>query len=629
MYEDDSISDLSNALEQKIVELLQARQPEEAARYEEAQDRLRAWWDAGQVEELPQEVRNLTDVAWEAILRLPESTPKAEEPKADDWESNPPYPPPVDLLPLSAALERIEARLAEKTAPPLDLSPALAALERIEARQLADDSAPPSLSSLLPLLAALLLVGLLLVIFVFWRTQGLFTAQANAERAIGAQISQLQASVQGLTDVADNPAAESALSTRIAEAQATVTAIEQSVAGARFAQQTAEADLATAQAKAATPAAAETSFLATRTALAGEVAAIQATMTAVFTESNALAQKQSEVNTQSRISTQAVEQAQAIATVLVQNAGSTATALAGAAPTQSGTVVSAATPTPTEMSTSTLTLTPPPPIQTEAPTSTQTLPPPPPTEMPTSTQTPPTSTPSSPTPTPTAFSGQFLISFPPDGANLYVAPWQVEVTVTEWLAATTRYRLLLDGAVLTTFTRGVIDPLTAIVYERAFEEQALFDGFPMDDTERKILRLDANGQLTQGSHILQWQVEVQGQWTILAERVFSIRGDTPPQGRSITPGNLLRRMGPSQTAQADSVSGLPGNYSQPLRLLGKIAGFYQDPTVAGSTRGPADWVLWETTDNNPRRGWAPARFFDFLDTKTIDDVPVIAPPQPN
>ena len=69
MYEDDSISDLSNALEQKIVGLLQARQPEEAARYEEAQNRLRAWWDAGQVEELPAEVCNLTDVAWEAILR--------------------------------------------------------------------------------------------------------------------------------------------------------------------------------------------------------------------------------------------------------------------------------------------------------------------------------------------------------------------------------------------------------------------------------------------------------------------------------------------------------------------------------------------------------------------------------
>jgi hypothetical protein len=362
--------------------------------------------------------------------------------------------------------------------------------------------------------------------------------------------------------------------------------LSQSLAG------TAAAIAVTQTTIAAEHAAAETNLLATQTAMTAKAAAIQATGTAVFATSVAVDAKQTQVSTQSKISTQTLEQARTTATALIQNAAAEATAIAdAAAAAQSTAAALVATPTPIPMQTPTLT----------------------------------------PTLTPIAAVGRFVISFPQEeNANLYVAPWQVEVTVTEWLAPETQYRLLLDGVELITFTVPVTTPLTHIVYERAFVDGALFDGFPgVDDTEAVNLKLNANRQLPAGPHTFTLQAQVEETWGDVARQTFTIRGDTPPQGTRNTQTNLQRRMGPNQTAQADSLSGLPAGYSQPVRLLGRTAGFYQDPTVAGSTRGPVDWVLWETTDNNPRRGWAPAQFFTFLDGATIDDVPEIAPAQSN
>ena len=601
MYEDDSISDLSNALEQKIVELLQARQSKEAVLYIDAQDRLRAWWDAGQPGELPTEVRNLTAVAWEAILRpLPvakESVADANEQEDDLFD-----PPPTEMADVLAALKRIEDRLVAGQMPPA-LIP----------------EAPPRAPSLLPLWVTLLLVGLLLALLILWRTESSGLAQTILT-PIESALNKLPTSLAGLavsnqvimttalppiqtgiaqmaTDIATlkNAISENALSVENGQIQVVLNANEEALQQLAQSLAATVATIAVTQtAVAAERATAETNLLATQTAIAGEVAAIQATAIAVSTASAAVDTKQAQVNTQSTVSAQNVERARTTATALITGAMATATAIAGISSAQGNptAVAPTATPTPTPTPTPTLAAT--------------------------------------PTPTPVAAVGQFVISFPPENANFYVAPWQVEVTVTEWLANATQYRLLLDGVELTTFTGDENTPLTYIAYERAFVDGGLFDGFPrVDDGEAAALKLDPNRQLPAGTHTFTLQAQVEGNWSTVAERTFTITADPPIRANEIISVNLTRRIGPSQASPTDPPSGLPSDTVTQVNLLGKTAGFYKDPTVATATLDPVEWVLWETTDDNPRRGWAPARFFNFLDGATIDDVPVIAPPQPN
>jgi len=293
---------------------------------------------------------------------------------------------------------------------------------------------------------------------------------------------------------------------------------------------------------------------------------IQTTATAQRATATALKQNQDEANAQ-------LTQARGTATALVANAAATATFIAqSVAPT--------ATPTPS----------------------------------------------STPTPTSIAWDGRFTISFPPDGAELYVAPWQVEVTAQEWFTETDQYRLLLNDVEL---KRDTIDSSTdpkRILYERGFDGNALMDSFPgLTGDAENTLNLDTNKQLRPNTYTLNFQSQIEGDWKNLTTSTFTILGDGYVTATENIEESMLRRLGPSPTAAIDRDTPLLESQVSEVRLLGQTLGNYQQ---SNGTSVYEPLVLWEATTGTPRRGWAPARFFDIQDGKTIEDMPVIAPDQP-
>jgi hypothetical protein len=243
-----------------------------------------------------------------------------------------------------------------------------------------------------------------------------------------------------------------------------------------------------------------------------------------------------------------------------------------------------------------------------------------------------------PTPTPIAIEqGQIAFSFPPAETELYVAPWQVVITANRWLtgAPFVTYRLTLENTqttagrvVLATFNRTLDGP-DFWVYERNFAPEgdsfALFDGFPgLSDEDTGRLGLDANNQLPPGSYRLGLEAQVDGEWRPLpVERFFTILEGAPPTGTITVPLPLLRRSGPMQSDQypADRASGLPPG-TNTVSFLGRTEGFYANPNQSST---PDTWLLWQSIEGTPRRGWVAARFVSGI---TIEDLPVLAPPQP-
>jgi|GEM_PF-2890241 len=655
MYEDTSIINLSQALDLKIAELGE----DEGSLYVDAQRKLLAWFDNGQRGDLPEEVRSLPDVAWDEILvPLPVQEEAAEEPlddffyspvdlspvlivlerieeklhdsalpqisaaETDSADLSPLFTalvdmesrleekiarqesesagssPPVDLTPVMNALQAAESRLDERISQlggkvgtssspaPVNLAPVLAALQRIETRESeytgysGPETVSPASFSPLPVVAGLLIVGLLLAILIFWRTGALLTEQGQAASTGQAGVDAMQQDMQAMRavveEVAGNPGLGLTRTSEVAAAQATVTAVQEVLASRLVEVQTAEASLATLEAQASISGGVV--VLATR--VAAESAALADTATALQMTATAQSQRQSTINIQSTASARQMEQAIATATSLAQSAGATATALV---------VVEGRPERPTA-----------PPVTVTTPAEVVTV------EV---------------LPTPQGEDGQFVITFPPEDAELYVAPWQVEVTGSPWPANGTNYLLLLDGARLTDLRVEGDGTSSNIVYERAFIDGGLIDDFPgMDNLDRRTLDWTTAGQLAPGEYVLQFHRNGQrvGDRPLLTTRTFRIRDDEPPIAVLNITVNLLRRLGPSELSQRDSDSGLAAGSNVSVHILGKTTGFYQDIAT--------DWVLWEATDVPIRRGWAPARFFAFQDGKTLDDVPVTAPP---
>jgi len=672
MYEDVSIINLSHALNLKIAELGE----DKASLYLDAQKKLLTWFDNGQKGELPEEVRTLPDVAWEEILRPLPAQAEIEQP--DDFffspvdlspvltvlerieerlqaigsplpsQTEPPkVPAAVDLSPVLAALEQMESRLADqlsrpgpdtrlagthppsadlkpvlaalqeaenrleerisqlegdiKSSPPsapVDLNRVQAALQRIEAKQseftgyAAPEPAQPLRSAPLPVLAGLLVVGLVLAFLIFWRTGALLSEQTRAvttgQAAVGALQEDMQTVLGDIAEMAGNPGLGLTRSAERVAAEATASVLQGVIESRLVAAQTAEANLAALQAQAGDFSAVEalaTTVAAQSTALANAATAIQTTETAQ-------SQRQSALNIQSTAAASQMEQAHATAAALVQNAGTTATALYATAGTPNNQTA--------------------PPVTVTVTTAT----------IPAGTQ-PEDRSVATPTPTPPqAGASQFEITFPPEGAELYVAPWQVEVTGSPWLAQGTRYKLLLSLVPLQTGYSADGDVTKAvIVYERSFANAGLLDDFPgMDNIDRQILDWDVKGGLAPGEYLLQFHLDDKSSATDwpLATRTFRIRDDQPPLAVLNLSANLRRLTSPSQSAPTDTASGLVAGSNAPVRILGRTTGFYQESAI--------EWVLWEA-DAPLRRGWAPVSFFNFLDGKTVADVPVIAPPQ--
>lgn len=356
-----------------------------------------------------------------------------------------------------------------------------------------------------------------------------------------------------------------------------ISAVEQALAAriaavesVEAAQKTREAELAQREAS-VTAAAAEAT--AARTAA-------QATATAIAGTATALASKEARISTQSTVSAVRQQQAQSTATALVQNAVATATALTSSRSEQNS------NPSPTQR---------------------------------------PTATPT-PTATPIAAAGQFVISFPPEDAQLYVAPWQVDIVVDKWIEGVTSYRLRLNDVTLREY---VPTETNTISYTREFVGNGLFDQFPgLDVADQQALDLTDTGQLRPGIFTLHLDANHSGQWEELAAKKFTILSSLPPQGTLNIQSNLFRRMGPTQVADSDLASGIPTSARTTVQILGKTKGRYKDPTLSNPEE-EVIWILWEAPAPTVRRGWAPANFFDFQNDKTIDDVPEIALPQPN
>lgn len=238
----------------------------------------------------------------------------------------------------------------------------------------------------------------------------------------------------------------------------------------------------------------------------------------------------------------------------------------------------------------------------------------------------PTPTPT-PSPIPIAYEGQFIITFPEEGARLYVAPWQIQVTAIEWLTITDQYRLLLNGVELRQVTIDYGSDLKPIIYERDFAGNALMDSFPgLDEDSEKALNLDINKQLPPSiPYILTFQGKNGSDWKDLATSTFFILSDGYVMAIENIQASMLRRLGPNPTATIDRGNALPAFEQSIVKLVGKTFGYYQPQS---RERTYELLVLWEATVGEIRRGWAPASFFDIQGGKTVDNVPSIAPNQP-
>lgn len=602
MYDEDSVSLLRHILEQKIVEL-----GEEAAQlYMAAQQSLDEWADAGQKGNLPQDVRGLDDIDWQAILQL-----KAETAETDDRSSQHLSAPPVDIAPLLARWEQMEARLAELTAawqderppaPDVDLSSLHRAIQdmadRLERRiqhlegREGEASAATALNPLLHEIQA---------------------SEARLRERIGQMASQSQSLPVGgewgkiyasLQRVEDNQSQSVDALIRQMESPGrrplwplviTLIGVGIILAFLIYWRTETPPGLVGVQ-EASTRRASEATIQTQMTVLSGEATelaetavALASAKTRISTQSTVAARLQQQAQT---TATALVQNAAANATVLVQNAVATATALSRPVSGEGG--EPRGTVRQTSTSSATLTLTP------------------------------------FPTATPIPVQGPFVITFPPDGSEFFVAPWQILVEFREPVEADARYLLLLGLGAIETFTASPDQPNPTFQYTRSFPGGALLDGFPeRPGSELEVIPIEGSGGLKPGTYDLHLKIRRPGNPVAdnLHSITFTIRDDAPPEAILNVSENLLRRFGPTQTAEFDRITGLAQGQSHRVRVLGRTSGFYEVAPVPNSRTERVEWVLWESTEGARRRGWAPAKFFEFVDGAALDDVPVIAPPQ--